>query len=194
MPGAICRVDINGSRDNGFFTKISTIGGKAPIGLCGTGIMEAVSELVRNEIVDKNGLLADEFFDRGFALTDDAELTVTQQDIRMIQLAKGAVYTGLKELVGDDVPGKVYVAGGFGTNLNYDRIRYIRLFPDSFAGKVESIGNSALKGAVKLLSEILIGRKDAALFEVNEIRDCATEVVLANKEDFDDSFVDAMNF
>ncbi|MBQ4219600.1 MAG: DUF4445 domain-containing protein, partial [Butyrivibrio sp.] len=126
--------------------------------------------------------------------TDDAELTVTQQDIRMIQLAKGAVYTGLKELVGDDAPDKVYVAGGFGTNLNYDRIRHIRLFPDSFAGKAESIGNSALKGAVKLLSEILIGRKDAALFEVNEIRDCATEVVLANKEDFDDYFVDAMNF
>ena len=194
VPGAICRVYIDGSRDNGFFTKISTIGGRAPIGLCGTGIMEAVSELVRNGIADKSGLLADEFFDEGFALTDDAELTVTQQDIRMIQLAKGAVYTGLKELVGDDAPDKVYVAGGFGTNLNYDRIRDIRLFPDSFAGKAESIGNSALKGAVKLLSEIITGRKEEALSNLNKISECATEVVLANKEDFDDSFVDAMNF
>ena len=46
---------------------------------------------------------------------------------------------------------------------------------------------------MKLLSEIIIGRKEEALSNLNKIRDCATEVVLANKEDFDDSFVDAMN-
>jgi uncharacterized 2Fe-2S/4Fe-4S cluster protein (DUF4445 family) len=156
--------------------------------------MEAVSELVRNGIADKSGLLADEFFDRGFALTDDGKLAVTQQDIRNIQLAKGAVNTGIKELIGDDEPDKVYVAGGFGTNLDYDRIRYIRLFPEGFEGKVESIGNSALKGAIKLLDEILLEKKDEALFELNTIRERATELVLANKEDFDDSFVEAMYF
>ncbi|WP_026656482.1 ASKHA domain-containing protein [Butyrivibrio sp. AE3003] len=194
IPGAVCHVDVTGDFGSGFFTKVKTIGDKDPIGLCGTGVMEAVSELVRNGIADKSGLLADEFFDEGFALTDDGKVSVSQHDIRNIQLAKGAVYTGLKELVGDDAPDKVYVAGGFGTNLNYDRIRYIRLFPDSFAGKAESIGNSALKGAVKLLSEIITGRKEEALSNLNKISECATEVVLANKEDFDDSFVDAMNF
>lgn len=194
IPGAVCHVDVTGDFGSGFFTKVKTIGDKDPIGLCGTGVMEAVSELVRNGIADKSGLLADEFFDEGFALTDDGKVSVSQQDIRNIQLAKGAVNTGLKELVGDDVPDKVYVAGGFGTNLDYDRIRHIRLFPDSFAGKAESIGNSALKGAVKLLSEIITGRKEEALSNLNKISECATEVVLANKEDFDDSFVDAMNF
>ena len=194
IPGAVCHVDVTGDFGSGFFTKVKTIGDKDPIGLCGTGVMEAVSELVRNGIADKSGLLADEFFDEGFALTDDGKVSVSQHDIRNIQLAKGAVNTGLKELVGDDVPDKVYVAGGFGTNLDYDRIRYIRLFPDGFTGKVESIGNSALKGAIKLMFEFLLGRKDTALFELNTIRERATELVLANKEDFDDSFVDAMNF
>ena len=194
VPGAVCHVDVTGDFENGFFTKFKTIGDKAPIGLCGTGVMEAVSELVRNGIADKSGLLADEFFDEGFALTDDGKVSVSQQDIRNIQLAKGAVNTGLKGLVGDDVPDKVYVAGGFGTNLDYDRIRHIRLFPDGFTGKVESIGNSALKGAVKLLDEILLDRKEEAFFTINKIKEGATEVVLANKEDFDDSFVEAMNF
>ena len=175
-------------------TNTATIAGKAPIGLCGTGVMEAVSELIRNGIVDKSGLLSDEFFDRGFALTDDGRIMVTQQDIRNIQLAKGAVYTGLKELVGRDVPDKVYIAGGFGSNLDYERIRSIKLFPDSFSGETVSIGNSSLKGAVKLLSEILLGRKEEALFDINKIKECATEIILANNEDFDDSFVDAMNF
>ena len=110
VPGAVCHVDVTGDFGSGFFTKVKTIGDKAPIGLCGTGVMEAVSELVRNGIADKSGLLADEFFDEGFALTDDGKVSVSQQDIRNIQLAKGAVNTGLKELVGDDVPDKVYQA------------------------------------------------------------------------------------
>ena len=194
VPGAICHVDIEGDSGNGFFAKVKTIGDKAPIGLCGTGVMEAVSELVRNGIVDKSGLLGDLFFDTGFAIADDGKVSVSQQDIRNIQLAKGAVNTGLRELVGDDVPDKVYVAGGFGTNLDYDRIRYIRLFPESFEGKAVSIGNSALKGAVKLLVEMLFDRRKEAISEVNKIKECATEIVLANKEDFDDSFVEAMNF
>ena len=194
VPGAICHVDIEGDSGKVFFAKVKTIGDKPPIGLCGTGVMEAVSELVRNGIVDKSGLLGDLFFDTGFAIADDGKVSVSQQDIRNIQLAKGAVNTGLRELVGDDVPDKVYVAGGFGTNLDYDRIRYIRLFPDGFDGKAVSIGNSALKGAVKLLVEMLFDRRKEAISEVNKIKECATEIVLANKEDFDDSFVEAMNF
>ncbi len=194
VPGAVCHVDITGDFEKGFLTNATTIAGKAPIGLCGTGVMEAVSELVRNGIVDKSGLLSDDFFDKGFALTDDGRITVTQQDIRNIQLAKGAVYTGLKELVGRDAPDKVYIAGGFGSNLDYERIRSIKLFPGGFSGETVSIGNSSLKGAVKLLSAILLGRKEEALFDINKIKECATEIILANNEDFDDSFVDAMNF
>ena len=194
VPGAVCHVDITGDSEKGFLTNATTIAGKAPIGLCGTGVMETVSELVRNGIVDKSGLLSDDFFDKGFALTDDGRITVTQQDIRNIQLAKGAVYTGLKELVGRDAPDKVYIAGGFGSNLDYERIRSIKLFPGGFSGETVSIGNSSLKGAVKLLSAILLGRKEEALFDINKIKECATEIILANNEDFDDSFVDAMNF
>ena len=88
----------------------------------------------------------------------------------------------------------MYIAGGFGSNLDYERIRSIKLFPGGFSGETVSIGNSSLKGAVKLLSAILLGRKEEALFDINKIKECATEIILANNEDFDDSFVDAMNF
>ena len=194
VPGAVCHVDIMKGSDVTFFSKVETIGDKDPIGICGTGIMEAVSELVRVGAADKSGLLRDEFFDTGFALTDDGRITVTQQDIRNIQLAKGAVSTGLKELTGGCVPDIIYIAGGFGANLDYERIRSIKLFPTEFPGGAECIGNSALKGAVKVLSKILSGRKEEALSEINMIKESATEVVLANLDDFDEEFVEAMNF
>ncbi|RKM54631.1 DUF4445 domain-containing protein [Butyrivibrio sp. X503] len=193
IPGAISHIKINKA---GHKVSYETIGGKAPIGLCGTGVMEAVSELVRVGVISSDGLLSDEFFDEGFPITEDKKVSLKQEDIRNVQLAKAAVNSGIRQLLSGETPDRVCISGGFGTNIDYDAIRPLKLFPDTVEGNCVGAGNTALKGALKYLAASLSGddrvSEETAL--LTKIKESATELILANKDDFDDTFVEAMNF
>ena len=193
VPGAISHIRIN---EAGHKVSYETIGGKAPIGLCGTGVMEAVSELVRVGVISSDGLLSDEYFDEGFPITEDKKVSLKQEDIRNVQLAKAAVNSGIRQLLSGEVPDRVCISGGFGTNIDYDAIRPLKLFPDTVEGNCVGAGNTALKGALKYLAASLSGddrvSEETAL--LTKIKESATELILANKDDFDDTFVEAMNF
>ena len=96
IEGAISGVKIDAQG-----THITTIEDKKPVGICGTGVIEAVAELVREELIDETGCLDEEYFEDGYPLAqleDGTEIALTQADVREIQLAKAAVRAGVETL------------------------------------------------------------------------------------------------
>lgn len=174
VPGAICSVKIEGDKP-----EIMTIQDKAPVGICGTGVVETVAELVKEELVEVTGLMDDDYFDDGYPLAeteDGREIVFTQDDVREIQLAKAAVRAGMETLVvcyGIDKSQvkKVYLAGGFGYKLDKNKAVEIGMFPEEFRDRIETVGNSSLAGAMEYLgdacSEERIGRLTAVSEEIN---------------------------
>lgn len=191
VQGAICNVEIE---DDG--VKVKTIGGKPPIGLCGTGVIESVSELIEHEYVDDTGRLEEEYFEKGFKLAntpDGKEITFTQQDIREIQLAKSAVRAGIEVLLRrygaayDDVK-QVYLAGGFGFRISQEKSMIIGLLPREFEGKIQTVGNSSLGGALRYLTH------EDGEAEILDILSHCTEIDLSKDADFNELYMDYMFF
>ena len=185
IEGAISSISIQKKEQ-----KLITIGGKEPVGFCGSGILEAVYELLKNNLIDETGLLADEYFDSGFPV---GKLKITQQDIRQIQLAKSAVFSAVEILMkkAGITPGKiehVYLAGGFGYHLNVEKAIGIGLFPLAFRGKIKTVGNASLQGT----KELLLGRITKET--LGDIKNICEEVYLSNETDFQDTFMKNMNF
>ena len=126
------------------------IGEAAPIGLCGSGLVDAVAALLDTEILDETGYLEDD----PAVIADPVE--VTQEDIRAVQLAKSAIHAGMRTLIHtagltpDDVA-TLYIAGGFGSYLNVNSAGKIGLLPEELTNRVTVLGNAALTGAAMLL-------------------------------------------
>ena len=192
VPGAISHAVITSSRA----VKFETIGGTEPVGICGTGVMELTSELLRNGIIDETGLLAEEYFDEGFPVTEDGSIRFTQQDIRNVQLAKAAIFTGSTALLAGSVPDKVYIAGGFGNSIDPEKIAKLKMFPAAFDGKIVSVGNSALRGAAEFSACALRGEKSrsGAITGLESIKNRAQVIELAAVDSFDEAYIEAMNF
>ena len=98
IKGAVCGVEMS----DGLLTTINTIGDSEPVGICGTGVIEIVSELLENNLIDETGRLNDEYFDDGFFIAfskDNQKLCLTQKDIREVQLAKSAIRAGVETLI-----------------------------------------------------------------------------------------------
>lgn len=175
---------------------IRTINEKAPTGICGTGIIETVSELLREKLVDETGCLDEDYFDDGYPLAKNNEgtdIVLTQKDIREIQLAKSAVRAGIETLflrygIEKDDVSHVYLAGGFGYKLDCQKAINIGMIPPEFADKIEAIGNSSLGGSTKCLLE-----KNGAQ-RMTAIGSSAIEINLSADKDFNDFYVENMLF
>lgn len=191
IPGAICSVSIEDEK-----ASVKTIRDEAPLGICGTGVVETASELLKEELIDETGRLEDEYFDEGFPLAETPEgkeIRFTQKDMREIQLAKAAVRAGVETLAlrygtrKEDIA-KIYVAGGFGYKLDADKAIAIGMLPEEFEGRIEAVGNSSLAGAVKYL-------KDASGEEtVRGIVKLSEEINLSADKEFNEFYMDAMFF
>ena len=134
--------------DNGSF---KTIGDKEPIGICGTGLVDIMSELVSNETIDETGFMEDDF-----VITE--KVILTKEDIRQYQLAKSAVFSGImtllemKKVSFEDID-KMYISGGFSAKINIENAVKTGLLPKEFKDKCEAIKNSSLLGTVKYACE-----------------------------------------
>lgn len=143
--GAIDRVSIvNGS----LFCHV--IGEAQPIGICGSGLIDAVAALLDLEILDETGYLEDDF------VTLSGKICLTQQDVRMVQLAKSAIYSGISTLVSQNGASfedmdALYIAGGFGNYLNMRSASRVGLIPSELESRIKVIGNAALAGASMIL-------------------------------------------
>jgi len=168
---------------------IKEIDEKIPEGICGTGIVSAVATFLNNGIIDKTGKYNDTYFLPGFTFYQN--ITLSQDDIREFQLAKGAVRAGLVSLMrkaGINDIDKLYIAGGFGTNLNVKDASTVGLIPPYMNEKCQTVGNSSLEGAIAYLTDKESFRK------INKIIDLSEEINLANDDDFQSLYVKYMNF
>lgn len=194
VPGAINEVSIRKEND-AFSARYNTIKGDKPKGLCGSGVLEAVSELVRNNIVDKTGLLTEEYFEKGFSITEDGNIRITQEDIRNVQLAKAALFVAQNELIKDKEPEYIFISGGYGMGLSTGKIKQLKMFPWEKKLTLAS-GNTALQGAFVYLINALRGavEEKKADDELETIVKMAEVVELTNNSDFAENYVEAMNF
>ena len=187
VAGAICAVEIN--RNDVSDIKLNTIYNVPPCGICGTGVIETVAELLKCGLIDETGLLADEYFDTGFPLTNELEpIIFTQQDIRQFQLAKAAVRTGIEILIKEygitaDEIAKVYIAGGFGYHINIIKAASIGLIPQELTTKATAVGNTSLAGAVKYLNDM------TASDTIQRIKNASEDIILANDTDFQELYL-----
>ncbi|MDR3037412.1 MAG: ASKHA domain-containing protein [Coriobacteriales bacterium] len=179
--------------------RYQTIGAAPASGICGSGILDLMAILVREGMVDKTGFLTDALGDErgrivltpGSPETGNTPVFFTQKDVRQYQLAKGAVRAGLEVLMhemGGDPPSKVFLAGGFGQNLNPESALATGLLPKDFRGRVTPIGNSSLSGAVKLCLNAS-AREDVATLQT-----AGEEINLATHRRFNDLFMESMSF
>ncbi len=173
------------------------IGGGEPEGICGSGILEAVSELARTHMIDRTGLLSEPWFTDGLRLAGD--VYIYQDDIRAVQLAKAAIRAGTETLPlscgmrAQDVA-QVVVAGAFGTALDMSRLSHLGMFNETLAGRCRMAGNTSLAGAVKLASEIALGRKKEAMSRIRLIAERSEEISLADRQDFKALYMSMMGF
>lgn len=187
---------------------IQVVGAGVPTGICGTGLVAGIAQLLERGIVDSTGrlLAPDEIvnpalrsriFSLGselaFALSDDRTVYISQTDVRKLQLAKGAVRTGIETLlaatgVATESLDALRLAGNFGTRLDPRAAMRIGLIPEMDLGKVEVVGNAALRGALMaLLSRDARRRADDAALHARFIE-------LGGRPEFQARFMDSMLF
>ena len=168
--------------------KYSVIGNIEPTGICGSGIVDIAAYLLNNRIVDKTGLLKNPFVVYG-----KNKIEVTQQDIREIQLAKSAVYSGIRVLLKssgmtfDDIDA-LYLAGGFGNYINISSAIRIGLLPDDLENRIFPVGNSAGIGALQYLKSNELGEK------IEKVMSGSEYIELSDSDDFTIEFVMNMDF
>lgn len=190
VPGAVCRAVLFGKEK--MVTK--TIGGKPAIGLCGTGIIDVMYELVRHRIVDDHGTLKEPWFAEGFPVVP-GKIYFTQEDIRQVQMAKATICAGVEVLlqkshISYEQIKKVYVAGGFGTGLDMEKAVGIGLLPTGLRGKLTPVGNSALEGAVRCLTR----KKESSDMQPQEFASISHEINLADTPEFQELYLKHMQF
>lgn len=184
VDGAICGLDLDTDT-------LRTIGDKPPVGLCGTGIIELCSELIDKGIIDRTGLLSDDYFVGGFKVAED--IVFTQSDIRQVQMAKAAVRAGIETLAKAygvslaDID-TVYLAGGFGYGLSMEKACNMGILPPEFAGKIKVLGNSSLGGCAKLCSQ------SDGMERMEHIQAISSEISLAQSDEFQRAYIEYMNF
>ena len=199
--GAIERVQIDGDTVN-----LYTVGGRPPVGICGSGILDAIAEMVREGIIDGQGKLISNSprvtgDGRGkrfvLAMADQTgigrELSISRHDIQEILLAKAAIRTGIEILMieaGIDASqiNRFIVAGAFGTYMDLRSAIRIGMFPNLALERFTQVGNAAGAGARQMLvSEKLRRRSEKFSGEM-------TYVELTSHPQFKTIFLGAMRF
>ena len=192
-----------------------TIDRSEPVGICGSGLIEALSEMIKNGLINKTGrlLLPDEIKGeplqedlalrlrvgpkgREFVLVfkeDGEDIVITQMDIREVQLAKGAIYAGIKLMLAElnqeikDID-RLIIAGAFGTYIDKESGLTIGILPDVSPDRIIFVGNAAGTGAsLVLLSEVERNR-------ANEIVKNIEHLELATCKNFQEEYLKAMSF
>ena len=196
--------------ENGYRLKLWTIENGDITGICGSGVLELTSELVRNKMVDANGLLAEPFFDNGIILDEEKNIRFYQEDIRKVQLAKAAVFTAASFLLDKsrgldssvNIHGEkmdIYLAGGFCSKMNLARLRSLKMFPEQlydsrYVDNIRILGNASLNGTICFMKRVAdIGIEDA-LKELSFIQNKKCEINLSMEDGFDDKYYEALNF
>ena len=166
---------------------VHTIGDAPAVGVCGSGLIDAVAAFLDTEQIDETGAMEAD------ALPLAEGIMLTRADVRAVQLAKAAIAAGILTLmetagVSPDEVSAVYIAGGFGSHLNVDSAARIGLIPPALAKRVKVLGNAALTGAARLL----LDRREHD--RAREIARRARHVALGGNPRFNERYMDQMFF
>ncbi len=183
---------------------LSTIDDQQPIGLCGSGIISITANLSRNGLIDKRGRLQlksahirETASSREFVLYDQQQeslpVVFSQRDVRAVQLAKGAIMTGLSlllEKAGIEAGQleALYIAGTFGAFIDLDEAIDIGMLPDMERSKIHQIGNAAQHGIARMLNSHLLRKGFETLAQNIEY------VELASQPGFQKTFIRCNQF
>jgi len=200
--GAIERVYID---PDTFKIGYETVDNAKPSGVCGSGVVDAVAEMLRRRIIDSSGKIKPELGLPSVRVknripelvlagaTETAsghEIVITQEDVRQIQLAKAAIYSGISILMrqfdikGGDIS-KIFIAGAFGTYVDPQSARVIGMYPDIPLSRVQFVGNAAGSGARMALMSIDMRRK------AEEISEKVHYIELGADSNFQNEFLNA---
>lgn len=207
--GAIERVKIDND------VHIEVIGNSEPVGICGSGIIDVVAQLVSNGLIDWTGKfmkpeamvkknISESIISRfrkgergnEFVLayrTNGEDVVILQKDIREVQLAKAAIYAGIQIMmkrmgVDDEDLDEIHIAGAFGNYIDIDSALTIGLLPNIDKSKIKSEGNSAGIGACMAL--LSVDKRE----EAEKIAQTIVHVELAACAEFQDEYIKAMSF
>ena len=207
--GAVDKVWLEGRR-----IKYSVIGNDRPVGLCGSGLIDALAVLLKAGIIDENGTILSgqelPILFRSYVFEVEAEdaaqstetslavhiapgVYITQEDIRKLQLAKGAIAAGIEVLFKEYgcMPCNIDVltfAGGFGNYIDKASAAAIGLFPQELLDRAKEVGNAAGNGAVSA------ALSQEAWERALDISSNMRYIELASYPHFDEMYVEHMNF
>ena len=202
-PGAIERVTMD---PRTLDVQVTTIGQVAPVGLCGSGIISAVAEMIRKGIVLHRGNFNEDIrtprLRKGregmeFVLVWSSEggtekdIVITQRDVSELQMAKSAIHSGaimLTDMLGGERIDQILLAGAFGNYVDPEDARTIDLLPERDPSKMTGVGNAAGYGACLALLDRFKRREAERISHRMEYRE------LAGTERFQELFVSHMAF
>ena len=190
IPGSICQVKIQNRK-----AVVRTIKNEMPpVGICGTGLISAVAQLKKNQLISEDGALKMPFDKKGFPLwtfENGETIVLLQKDIREFQMAKSAIRAGIEILAQEygctlaDVK-KVFIAGGFGKAFNIEDMIITGILPEEWKDRIKVIGNGVLQGILKLAVQ------DGLIKYMEEICQRAEHLSLAQKERFQIKYIEYM--
>ena len=185
---------------------ISTVGGAPPRGICGSGIIDVIAELLKTGLVDRSGrfvkgLVNERVRDQGeeaaYVLVKadetpmDEDIIFTESDLKNLIYSKGAVYAGFTTLLSEagmdfSMVDRMIITGGFGQYLNIEKAVTIGLLPDIDRSKIAYMGNSSIVGAYMALLSTRYRQ------EAREICNSMTYVDFTNNPRYMDEFTSAL--
>jgi len=211
IEGAIDKVTIN---DTVAYTVIGDI---KPVGICGSGIVDVIAEMLGKDIIDYTGRIVDRDELEG-RVSDDLlnrlttrngesvfilefaentgigeDIVITQKDVRELQNAKAAIAAGILILIKEsgftfnDID-VFHLAGGFGNYLRLSSACKIGLIPKELENKVRNAGNAAGAGALLFLSS------EESIDKVREIKQKTKYIELSTNPHFSNAYIDSMFF
>lgn len=197
---------------------LQVIGDVPPIGICGSGLLDAVAQLRVNGLINETGrfapvdqiaerfgpeiaarILVDDNGMRSFVLATADEsghgkpVVLSQRDIRELQFAKGSIAGGIAVLMDElgvttDDLEEIYLAGSFGSYINPQSARIIGLVPPIAVDRISAVGNAAGEGAKMALMSFREREMAWALTGIVEYLE------LSGRSDFNDSFITVLQF
>ena len=209
-PGAIERVEID---PNTLEVNFKVIGeqqgqseskGQIAKGICGSGIIDAIAELFRCGVIDKGGGFKKNLSSPRLKIFNgepefviawkeetsiERDITITQKDVRNVQLAKAALYVGAKLMMkrlGIEKLDKIILAGAFGSYIDPEKAMVLGMFPDCDLKNVYAVGNAAGEGA-----RLALLNRDKRV-EADEIARRVQYIELTIEENFQKEFIDAL--
>ncbi len=186
----------------------TTIKNKKPIGICGSGLVDGIAEMLKSKIITRSGKINQELVDHErFIKNDkkikfiiankeetsiDKEISISQSDIRQIQMAKAAFYSGMRIILNhlskNPRVEQIFLAGAFGNYINAQNAKFIGMIPDIPNDKIFQIGNAAGIGAQHcLLNKDLRNKAKTLLSKIKYVE-------IAVEKKFQKEYAEAMYF